>query len=100
LRRTVVTIKFKNVSGSELAVFKPEGDPQSRNIEPGGVLELTGKLVTSRPEPKDDEPPVEPLPEDAYVVEVDGDERAFSHALWELVGDKPKTAAKPADKEN
>jgi hypothetical protein len=91
--------KFKNVSGNELAVFKPEGDPQSRNVGPGDVLEIQGTLVTSRPAPKDDEPEPEPLPEDAYIVDVDGEEQAFPHALWELV-EKPKTAAKPADKEN
>ena len=85
-------LKFKNVSGAELAVFKPEGDPQSRYVEPGGVLELNGTVT----KPGDG---VE-APEDAYVVEVDGDLRLFPHALWELVGDKPKTAAKPADKEN
>lgn len=78
-------LKFKNVSGSELAVFKPEGDPQSRTVAPGGVLEVNGVLA------------VEDV-EDAYVVDVDGDKRAFPHALWEL--DKPKTAAKPADKES
>lgn len=93
-------LKFKNVSGNELAVFKPEGDPQSRAIAAGNVLEVNGSVVSSRPEPKDDEPTPEPLPEDAYLVELDGDEKAFPHALWELVVDKPKTAAKPADKEN
>lgn len=97
----MTVLKFKNVSGNELAVFKPEGDPQSRTVESGGLLEVAGTLVTSRPEPKGDEPTPEPLPEDAHLVDVGGEERAFPHALWELVGDKPKTAAKPADtKEN
>lgn len=93
-------LKFKNVSGVELAVFKPEGDPAARSVEPSAVLDVPGELVTSRPEPKDDEPAPEPLPEDAYVVVHAGEERAWPHAVWELVGDKPKTAAKPADKEN
>lgn len=93
-------LKFKNVSGSELAVFKPEGDPSARGVGPGDVLEVAGDLVTSRPEPKDDEPAAEPLPEDAYLVVQGGEERAWPRSVWELVGDKPKTAAKPADKEN
>jgi hypothetical protein len=96
----VTVLKFKNVSGNELAVFKPEGDPTSRTVQSGDVLEVNGSVIASRPTPKNDEPAPPPLPEDAYLVEVDGDERAFPHALWELVGDKPKTAAKPADKEH
>lgn len=92
--------KFKNISNVDLAVFKPEGDPAARSVEPGAVLEVRGRLVASRPEPEGDVPAPEPLPADAYVVEHNGDERAWPHAVWELVGDKSKTAAKPADKEN
>lgn len=89
-------LKFKNISGDAIEAIRDERRP----VEAGETIEVPGVLVTSRPTPKDDEPEPGPIPEDAYLVDNQGVERAWPHATWELVGDKPKPAAKPAEKES
>jgi len=89
--------KFKNISGGDIEAIKT----QMRPVDAGEVIEVTGTLVMSRPKPKDGEPEPAPIPEDAYLVDNDGEERAWPHATWELVDDKPAAKADvKADKEN
>jgi hypothetical protein len=85
-------LKFKNVSGGDVEAIRTERRP----VDAGEVIEVPGRLVTSRPKPKDGEPEPEPLPEDAYLVDNDGEERAWPHATWELVEDKPAAKADKA----
>lgn len=68
------------------------------NVEPGGLVEVPGDLVTVRPKPKDDEPAPPPIPDDAYLVANNGVERAWPKAVWELA-DKPAAPAAPSVKE-
>jgi hypothetical protein len=89
-------LKFKNIAGGDVEAIATE----RRQVAAGDVLETPGRVVTSRPKPKDDEPAPEPLPDDAYVVEHNGQERAWPHATWELVDDKPAKADTKAEKEN
>lgn len=88
--------KFRNISPGDLVAFHPEGHPQARFVERGEVLEVPGSLVKSRPKPKDDEPAPEPLPDDAYIVAHNGEERAWPHAQWELV-EEPRKSEKKTD---
>lgn len=78
------TLKLDHPS---VTLFSPRGYG-SMVVEPGAEVDVPGVLVTSRPEPKDDEAPPAPLPDDAYIVAINGEEKAWPHALWELVGDK------------
>ncbi|WP_027930696.1 hypothetical protein [Amycolatopsis thermoflava] len=71
----------------------------SFRVEPGQEIEVPGDLVTSRPEPKKGEEALPSLPEDAYIVANRGEEKAWPHAVWELVTEKPAVKA-PAVKEN
>jgi hypothetical protein len=89
-------LKFKNICGAEVEAIRDERRP----VAAGEVIEVPGVLVTSRPAPKDGEPEPGPGPDDAYLVDNQGVERAWPHATWELVVEKAKTAAKPADKES
>lgn len=88
-------LKFKNISGGDIEAIRTERRP----VGAGEDIEVPGRLVTSRPKPKDGEPEPAPLPEDAYLVDNDGEERAWPHATWELVDDKAKPVVK-ADKES
>lgn len=77
------------------------GNPRrndTMDVAPGATIEVPGVLITSRPTPKDDEPAPPPLPDDAYIVEDRGEERAWAHALWELAEDKPAKAAAVKEK--
>jgi hypothetical protein len=86
--------QFRNIGPGDVQVGRPEGHPESHLVEHGKTVDVPGTLVKSRPKPKDDEPPPEPLPDDAYIVEHNGEERAWSHAWWELVEDKPDKSKK------
>lgn len=88
--------KFKNISGSDMEAIATERRP----VAAGDIFEVPGRVVTSRPAPKKDEPAPEPLPDDAYLVEHNGQERAWPHAVWELVDDKADKPVAKADKEN
>ena len=88
-------LKFKNVSGAEVEAIRD----QRRPVGVDEVIEVPGVLVTSRQAPKDGEPEPGPIPDDAYLVDNQGVERAWPHATWELAEDKPKPNVK-ADKEN
>lgn len=92
-------IKFRNVGPHNIDAFQPAGGSRSQFVERGAVVEVPGTLVTSRTKPKGDEPAPSPLPDDAYIVEHNGEERAWPHAQWELVDDKPAAQAAPK-KEN
>lgn len=98
-----------------VSLFQPEGGPDAFVVEPGSLIDAPGTLVTERPElvepnPEDVKAVAEaariaalaPLPDDAYIVERNGEEKAWPKATWELVGEKPpaKTADKPPVKEN
>jgi hypothetical protein len=91
-------LKFKNISGDTLEVrgLRPY---DSTPVDANGFAEVDGTLVEERPPAKDGEPEPEPLPEDAYIVDLNGVERAWPKALWELDAPK-KTQPKPADKES
>lgn len=82
-----------------VTLFSPRGYG-SMVVEPGKEVDAPGDLVTERP--KDSELP--PLPDDAYIVVHNGEEKAWPHALWELVEDKPvkktEPVKAPAVKEN
>lgn len=79
----------------DVDLFQPAGGLDSIRVESGKTIEVPGVLVTSRPEPKeDDEPAPPPLPDDAYIVATNGEERTWPHAVWELVEDKPAVPAK------
>lgn len=88
--------KFKNVSGADVEAIATERRP----VAAGDTFEVQGRLVTSRPAAKKDEPEPEPLPSDAYLVELNGEERAWPHAVWELVDGKAAKADVESDKEN
>lgn len=87
-------LKFRNVGPYDIDAFRPEGEAQSRFVEKGGTVEVPGTVVTSR-SAKKDEPAPEPLPDDAYIVEHNGEERAWPKSQWELVNDKPAAVAAP-----
>jgi len=92
--------KFKlHADHPAVDLYRPAIFAESFRVEPGDTIEIPGELVTSRPEPKKDEPVLPPLPEDAYIVVNHGEEKAWPHAVWELVTDKPAAKA-PAVKEN
>lgn len=94
-----MVLKFKNKSGSRVDVYRP-AELGGRGLDHGEVIEVEGRIVASRPAPKKGEPKPSPIPDDAYLVEHNGEERAWPHAVWELVDDKAKTADAKADKEN
>lgn len=87
-------LRFRSLSDQQVHVYARYGHPDSMLVEPGQEVDVPGTLVTSRPKPKGDEPEPEPLPEDAYVVAQDGEERLWPHANWELVADKPAKTVK------
>ncbi|MGW3992354.1 hypothetical protein ACWEF6_02590 [Amycolatopsis sp. NPDC004772] len=82
--------KFTLKVDHAVTLFSPEGRPGAMLVEPGDVIDVPGELVTSRPAPQDDEPEPTPLPEDAYTVANNGEEKTWPHSMWELVEDKPK----------
>jgi hypothetical protein len=87
--------KFRLRSDAQpVTILARPGAPDAFEVEPGQVVDVPGQLVTSRDGKKGEA--VEPLPSDAYLVVHGGDERAWPHALWESVDDKP---AAPAVKE-
>jgi hypothetical protein len=92
-------LKFKNISGSAVEAIRDERRP----VDVDETIEVSGVLVTSRPEPKEGDPESAPIPDDAYLVDNQGVERAWPRATWELVEDKPKAAVKAdakVEKEN
>jgi hypothetical protein len=87
--------KFRLRSDAQpVTILARPGSPDAFEVEPGQVVDVPGRLVTSREAKKDEA--VEPLPTDAYIVAHGDEERAWPHALWEFVDDKP---AAPAVKE-
>ena len=94
--------KFRNVSGADLHLFGPGGQMGTYLVEAGEIANVMGELVTSRPTPKKDEPEPTPLPDDAYIVRSGDEEKAWPHAVWELVDEKTDEKpekAKPTAKE-
>lgn len=91
-------LKFKNKSGTSLDVWRP-AELGGRTVKANDTIEIEGELVESRPAPKDDEPAPEPIPEDAYLVAHNGEEKTWPHALWELVADKPAARNVKSEKE-
>lgn len=90
--------KFTLKVDHSVTLFSPRGNG-SMVVEPGSEIDVPGELVTSRPKDSD----LAPLPDDAYIVLNNGEEKAWPHASWELVDDKPKKtepAKAPAVKEN
>jgi hypothetical protein len=85
-------LKFKNISGGDVEAIRTERRP----VDTGEVIEVPGSIVKSRPKPKDGDPEPAPIPDDAYLVVSDGEERAWPHATWELVEDKPAAKADKA----
>jgi len=86
--------KFRlRADGPPVTILAKPGDPDAFNVEPGQVVDIPGRLITSR-ETKKGDPEPNPLPDDAYVVANGDDERAWPHALWESVDDKPAAPVK------
>lgn len=84
--------KFRlRVDSQPVTILAKPNAADAFEVEPGRVIDVPGRLVTSR-----DATAEEPLPSDAYIVVNDAEERAWPHALWEYVDDKP---AAPAVKE-
>ncbi len=81
--------------GQPVTILGRPGSQDAFEVEPGQVVDVPGQLVTSR-EAKKGEPAPEPLPDDAYIVLNGDEERAWPHAVWESIDDKP---AAPAAKE-
>jgi hypothetical protein len=77
-------------------LFEPSRSFESFQVEPGGLVDVPGDLVTSRPKPKEGQEP-SPLPDDAFIVLDGGVERAWPKAVWEL--DKPAAPAASPVKE-
>lgn len=77
--------------GQPVTILARPGSPDAFEVEPGKTVDVPGQIVTSRDAKAD-----EPLPSDAYIVVNGDEERAWPHALWESVDDKP---AAPAVKE-
>lgn len=75
--------------GQPVTILAKPGALDAFEVEPGQVVDVPGQLVTSR-DPKAEEP----LPSDAYIVANGDEERAWPHALWESVDDKPATPVK------
>lgn len=92
-------LRFRLLGDQPIDLYHPAGHGNSLRVDVGAVVEVAGQLVTSRPVPKKDEPEPVPLPEDAYIVVNNGEEKAWPHALWELEQDKPAAKA-AAVKEN
>lgn len=87
-------LRFRLRLDQPVHAYAREGHSDAVTVEPGQTIDVPGDLVTSRPEPKKDEPALVPLPEDAYTVLCDGEERLWPHAVWELVVDKPAKTVK------
>lgn len=92
-------LRFRLLADHPVDLYHPAGHGNSLRVDAGATVEVAGELVTSRPKPKGDEPEPAPLPEDAYIVALNGEEKAWPHALWELETDKPAAKA-AAVKEN
>lgn len=90
--------RFRLLGDQPVDLYKPSGHGDSLRVEPGQTVDAPGSLVTSRPTPKKDEQPAPPLPDDAYTVVLNGEERLWPHATWELAEDKP--TPKPAAKDS
>lgn len=71
--------KLKNISGAELVALAKPGHPDSMVVAVDAVIEIPGGLAKEQPE-------------DAYLTDGD-DPRAWPHAVWELIEDKPATKA-------
>ncbi len=92
-------LRFRLRADHPIDLYHPASRGGSLRVDAGAEVEVAGELVTERPKPKGDEPGPTPLPEDAYIVALNGEEKAWPHALWELVQDKPAAKA-TAVKEN
>lgn len=77
-------VKFKNV-GDECSVYAPAGSAHALLVDHGDVVQAAGDLAADG--------------DDAYLVEHNGEVRAWPKARWELVQDKPKPKAQPAPAE-
>lgn len=81
--------KFTLKVDHSVTLFSPRGSG-SMVVEPGKEIDVPGELVTSRSEK------AAPLPDDAYIVVNNGEEKAWPHVLWKLVEDKPVKKTEPA----
>ena len=83
-------LRFRLLGDQPVDLYKPSGHSDSLRVEAGQTVDVPGDLVEKRPAPKKDETPLPPLPEDAYVVTLGGEETLWPHANWKLVeDDKP-----------
>jgi hypothetical protein len=68
-----------------VSLFRPSGESGAMNVEHGKDIEAPGELVEEI--------------DDAYIVEHNGERKAWPKATWELPkGTKPKVDDKPAAK--
>lgn len=86
--------KFTLVADHAVDLFSPGGRNDSMTVQPDADVEIAGDLVTDR---KDGQ---EPLPDDAYIVARNGEEKSWPKALWLLVEEvkKPAPAAPVKEK--
>lgn len=71
-----------------ISLYQPAGGNESLPVEPGQTVDVSGQFITSRHAAKQGQPAPEPLPDDAYVFDIGGEERAWPKSTWELVEDK------------
>lgn len=66
-------MKLRNKGSDAVSMYRPVGDPGALTVEPGQEFEVPGTQVT------------EGAPDDAILVEHDGELRAYSTTRWEPV---------------
>lgn len=79
-------VKLKN-TGAACSVYKPADGADALVVDHGEVCDAPGELVG------------ESESGDAYLVEHNGETRAWPKARWELVQDKPKPRARGTEEE-
>ena len=68
-------------------LFRPGGEPDSIQVQPGDEIEVPGDPVVIVADP------LNPREDDAWIVSSNGVERAWPKATWDLVEDKPAKSA-------
>lgn len=77
-----MSVRLRNVTPDDLELRE-----FGQVVKANGIATVPGRVVSSRPEPKEGEVP-NPLPEDAVVTEHDGVERVWAKSVWSLVGEQ------------
>lgn len=73
--------RLKNITGADLAAYKPAEEPGSVLVPAGQMLEVRGNVVEQ---------------EDAYLVGTGADARLFPKAVWQLVKEAERPSSRTA----